>query len=237
MSGCCAPSSSWSASRISPAQMPHVGLPDSTNSLTSPSRLASTRPWPMAVDSPPGRMRASTPESSNGVRTSTPSTPGWRSSAAMCSAKPPWMARTPTFMGSPSAPITGAWELRRRAAAGAAGPAVGDSVYADADAKRPSETMRYNMAMDGIPRDDRTLRSPRGDRGVAWTTEAWLRTTTRCGSQRQGEGTAAGRASTPRCRCSLESRHPDPAAEERRAPSSRTIQLDGMIREEFFCRR
>mmetsp|Transcript_44009 Transcript_44009/g.115626 ORF Transcript_44009/g.115626 Transcript_44009/m.115626 type:complete len:284 (+) Transcript_44009:1049-1900(+) len=73
-SGCAAPSSRSCASRISPAQMPHVGF-SLQNSCTGSSSAASTRPWPMAVLSPPGRMSASTSASSAGVRTSTPSTP------------------------------------------------------------------------------------------------------------------------------------------------------------------
>eukprot|EP00967_Tisochrysis_lutea_P070841 scaffold93685_cov24-Tisochrysis_lutea.AAC.2 len=51
---------------------------------------------PCAVDSPPGRISASIPSRSAVERTSLARTPGCRSTAATCSLKPPWTARTPT---------------------------------------------------------------------------------------------------------------------------------------------
>src|SRR5918997_1752581 len=52
----------------------------------------------IAVDSPPGMTRPSSPSSSSGLRTSTTSAPRRRSIAA-CSRKLPCTARTPILIG------------------------------------------------------------------------------------------------------------------------------------------
>jgi hypothetical protein len=94
----CEPLSMVSARRIIPAQMPHAGFPDATKAFTGSSRAESMRPTPIEVDSPPGRMRASTEARCAGVVTGTPTTPELanRLTAARCSANEPWSARTPT---------------------------------------------------------------------------------------------------------------------------------------------
>mmetsp|Transcript_5597 Transcript_5597/g.12946 ORF Transcript_5597/g.12946 Transcript_5597/m.12946 type:complete len:459 (+) Transcript_5597:373-1749(+) len=88
MSGWPVAFSKWSARRIMPAHTPHTGF-DAVNVRSGWSRPASMMQWPIAVDSPPGRMSASTSASSSAVRTSMPLTPLCRPIALRCSLKPP----------------------------------------------------------------------------------------------------------------------------------------------------
>src|SRR3954454_22813583 len=54
--------------------------------------------FPIAVDSPPGTIRPSSPSRSSTERTSTGSTPSFLR-ISTCSRKSPWSARTPIFFG------------------------------------------------------------------------------------------------------------------------------------------
>ena len=97
------PSACWSprpsviveARSTSPAHVPNAGIPARSRDATGASSPEVTSRCEIAVDSPPGRMSASTDASSSGVRTGLASHPRSQS-AARCSRTSPCKARTPT---------------------------------------------------------------------------------------------------------------------------------------------
>src|SRR5690606_9890748 len=89
------PSSTVSASRMSPAHVPYTGMPPAIRSRigsASPNRRLSLS---MTLDSPPGITRPATLSSSATRRTGIASAPSPRSTAR-CSRTSPWRASTPT---------------------------------------------------------------------------------------------------------------------------------------------
>src|SRR5680860_195233 len=92
------PSSTFSASRIRPAQVAKTASPSSMRSRSGARMPEVSRSRDMVVDSPPGRNNASRPLRCSGARTSTASTPS-TSSTSRCSRNAPWSASTPAFIG------------------------------------------------------------------------------------------------------------------------------------------
>jgi len=89
------PSSTSRLNRMRPAHVERVGMPPARRSRSGISRSNTWRRRLIVVDSPPGRISASTRSSSSGVRTVDASAPQPRT-ASRCSWTSPWRARTPT---------------------------------------------------------------------------------------------------------------------------------------------
>src|SRR5258705_14002410 len=82
------------ARMMSPAHVPKIGRPRPWNFSRAGAKSQASMSLSKVVDSPPGMMSPSTSSSSDGLRTSTASTPHC-SSARAWSAKSPWSASTP----------------------------------------------------------------------------------------------------------------------------------------------
>ena len=89
------PSLTLFAKRIIPAQVPNTGRPSPIIWLRDPKILLDSRSIEIVVDSPPGKIMASIPARSSGVRTATLLVPN-DVSICWCSEKAPWSANTPT---------------------------------------------------------------------------------------------------------------------------------------------